>query len=124
MSVEELRSKITKLSVEIRIQKELLETLEEKKRSTETQLNSLVDPVARLPLELSSEIFMQCLPNRPKPDPFVAPMLLLSICHGWESIALSTPALWATIHLRSDHFTKISEIWLNRTLGRCLTVAI
>ncbi|KAJ7860494.1 hypothetical protein B0H13DRAFT_1549274, partial [Mycena leptocephala] len=51
------------------------------------------------PLELSSEIFLYCLPPRPKPAAHNVPMLLLKICSTWTSIALSTPALWAAMEL-------------------------
>ncbi|KAJ7748784.1 hypothetical protein DFH07DRAFT_713969, partial [Mycena maculata] len=56
------------------------------------------DPLARLPLEISSEIFLQCLPPLPEPGAHHVPMLFLNICNAWTSIALSTPALWASIH--------------------------
>ncbi|KAJ7366809.1 hypothetical protein DFH08DRAFT_663894, partial [Mycena albidolilacea] len=67
------------------------------------QLNAIRDPVERLPFDISSEIFLQCLPSSkysestvfpPKPRPLTAPMLLLNICNAWTGVALSTPALW------------------------------
>ncbi|KAJ7680106.1 hypothetical protein B0H17DRAFT_1076918, partial [Mycena rosella] len=65
-------------------QKEVLRTLE-------------LSKLARLPLEISSEIFIQCLSIRPKPGARHAPMVLANICTSWEDIALSTPSLWAAI---------------------------
>ncbi|KAJ7657481.1 hypothetical protein B0H17DRAFT_870855, partial [Mycena rosella] len=60
------------------------------------------DPVSRLPLEISSEIFIQCLPSTSNPQPGARdiPMLLLNICNAWTDIALSTPALWEAIHIQ------------------------
>ncbi|KAJ6523351.1 hypothetical protein B0H19DRAFT_866849, partial [Mycena capillaripes] len=63
------------------------------------QLNALRDPIARLPLEISSEIFLQCLSENPTPDAEIAPTLLLNVCNSWSNIALSTPTLWNVIHV-------------------------
>ncbi|KAJ7094345.1 hypothetical protein C8R44DRAFT_384284 [Mycena epipterygia] len=63
--------------------------------------------VLTLPHNLTSEIFLQCLPPSPVfsgefedgPHPLEAPLLLLHICKIWRSIAISTPHLWASLHL-------------------------
>ncbi|KAJ7831520.1 hypothetical protein B0H14DRAFT_2280725, partial [Mycena olivaceomarginata] len=55
---------------------------------------SIVDPIQRLPVEISSAIFVYCLPEFPRPSPGFAPMIFLHVCHAWSSIAVSTPALW------------------------------
>ncbi|KAJ7640358.1 hypothetical protein DFH06DRAFT_1301955 [Mycena polygramma] len=52
-SVEELRANIAKLSTEIDLQKQLLKNLERDKNVMQRQLNAVLDPVARLPLEIS-----------------------------------------------------------------------
>ncbi|KAJ7453624.1 hypothetical protein B0H11DRAFT_1665734, partial [Mycena galericulata] len=98
MSVEELQARIAKISADIELQKAVLKNLERSKILFQRQLNSVRDPVARLPLEISSEIFIQCLPPLPVPGAHRAPMLLLNVCNAWTGIALSTPALWASIH--------------------------
>ncbi|KAJ7472216.1 hypothetical protein FB451DRAFT_1036966, partial [Mycena latifolia] len=98
MYVAQLQEHIAKLSADIARQKEVLKSLERSKKAAEHQLNALRDPVARLPVEPSSEIFIQCVPSRSAPDARDAPLLLLNICKAWTDIALSTPALWATIH--------------------------
>ncbi|KAJ7457970.1 hypothetical protein B0H11DRAFT_203694 [Mycena galericulata] len=56
-----------------------------------------LDPIGRLPFEISSEIFVQCIPSRPKPGAHHFPMVLLNICRAWTVIALSTPQLWDSI---------------------------
>ncbi|KAJ6539725.1 hypothetical protein B0H19DRAFT_370935 [Mycena capillaripes] len=115
MSVEELQARVDKLDVYIGLQKELLTQLERRKSAVQRQLNAIRDPVARLPLELSSEIFLQCLPLQPKPSARTAPMQLLNVCNSWLAIALSTPALWATIHLYSSWTAiQILKRWLRR----------
>ncbi|KAJ7472176.1 hypothetical protein FB451DRAFT_1036811, partial [Mycena latifolia] len=99
MSVTALQARIDQLSADIVRQKELLKALEHNRSAAQRQLNALLDPVARLPLEISSEIFILCLPSRPVPGSLKMPMLLLDICNTWTAIALSTPALWSAIHV-------------------------
>ncbi|KAJ7682326.1 hypothetical protein DFH06DRAFT_292533 [Mycena polygramma] len=95
--VQELRACIEALSSRINLQKELLKNLERDKSLVQRQLNAALDPVARLPLEISSEIFLQTLPLSEEPNPRHAPILLLRVCSAWNTIAISTPALWVTI---------------------------
>ncbi|KAJ7472189.1 hypothetical protein FB451DRAFT_1036791, partial [Mycena latifolia] len=94
MSVPELQARLDEVSADIDRQKEVLRKLECSKSGLQSQINAVHDPVAKLPLEISSEIFILCLPFPPKPGGRHPPMLFLSICHAWKDIALSTPALW------------------------------
>ncbi|KAF8882663.1 hypothetical protein BD779DRAFT_1542009 [Infundibulicybe gibba] len=55
-----------------------------------------------LPVEILSEIFTRCtgdeyVHENQEFDPNEAPLLLMRICRRWRSVALSTPALWATL---------------------------
>ncbi|KAJ6465966.1 hypothetical protein C8R47DRAFT_957375, partial [Mycena vitilis] len=59
---------------------------EKETREVDGQLNALLDPIARLPVELSSEIFLRCL--TPSPDSDTAPLLLVQICRSWSYCAL------------------------------------
>ncbi|KAJ7493412.1 hypothetical protein B0H11DRAFT_2006298 [Mycena galericulata] len=55
-----------------------------------------------LPPELTSEIFLHCLPDDTKfilPEPASAPLLLCRICRQWRRIALATPGLWASLYI-------------------------
>ncbi|KAJ7102789.1 hypothetical protein C8R44DRAFT_808538 [Mycena epipterygia] len=127
MSVKQLQTRIEQLSVDIERQKEVLKQLECNKRATQRQLNDILDPVARLPLEISSEIFIQCLPARPKPGASRAPMLLLNICNAWTDIALATPALWSSIHVefpRVEGFDELLGMWLKRARNRPLSISL
>ncbi|KAJ7888213.1 hypothetical protein B0H13DRAFT_2342063 [Mycena leptocephala] len=54
------------------------------------ELNSVVDPMQRLPVEISSAIFVYCLPEFPHPSPGIAPMVFLHVCHAWSSIVVSS----------------------------------
>ncbi|KAJ7896344.1 hypothetical protein B0H14DRAFT_2333362 [Mycena olivaceomarginata] len=113
MSAQELHTHIEELSSEITLQKKLL--------------NTVMDPLARLPLEISSEIFLQCIrvnPNctarqgNPSPRPMAGarqvPMLLLNVCNAWSAIALSTPAVWSAIQINfpcTEGLTQLLPIW-------------
>ncbi|KAJ7915577.1 hypothetical protein B0H13DRAFT_2453881 [Mycena leptocephala] len=127
MSVKEIQARIAKLSTDIDLQKEVLRQLEQSKSAAQRELNAIRDPVARLPLEISSEIFLLCLPLQPMPGADDAPMLLLNICNAWTDIALSTPALWAAIHINFPHgegFKEVITIWLQRARNRPLTISL
>ncbi|KAJ7854322.1 hypothetical protein B0H14DRAFT_765179 [Mycena olivaceomarginata] len=127
MSAHELRAHIAKLDTEIDLQRELLKKLERDRSLTQRRLNSILDPLALLPLEISSEIFLQTLAPFPEPGILHAPMLLLSICNAWTDIALATPALWNTIQIVfpcARDLKKILPIWLERAQHRSLSVSL
>ncbi|KAJ6537117.1 hypothetical protein B0H19DRAFT_900608, partial [Mycena capillaripes] len=62
----------------------------------EAQLALVVFPILSLPDEITSTIFIHCLPahGRVRPSPRRAPLLLAQICKLWREIALSTGQLW------------------------------
>jgi hypothetical protein len=124
MSVQELRARIAKFSTEIDLQKEVLKKLEREKSLVQRQLNAVLDPVARLPFEISTEIFLQTF------HPYIqqpCAMLLLNICHSWTVIALSTPDLWSTIEIKfpcGSGLKKFLPIWLRRAGNRPLSISL
>ncbi|KAJ7666933.1 hypothetical protein DFH06DRAFT_1040463 [Mycena polygramma] len=125
--IEELRAHIAKLSTEIDLQKQVLEDLERDKSFMQGQLNVVLDPVARLPLEISSEIFLHSLPSFPEPGNEHVPMLFLNICHAWADIALSTPELWSGIQITfpcTATYEDGAEAWLRRACNRPLSISL
>ncbi|KAJ7133519.1 hypothetical protein C8R44DRAFT_977643 [Mycena epipterygia] len=128
-SATQLRTHIADLSSAIDRQKQVLRDLEQKRSDARRDLNSLLDPMARLPLEISSDIFMHCLTTS-EPDPNAAPMVFLSVCHLWSHIALSTPSLWAVIHAKlprddsKSEFNKLLAIWLARARTLPLSISL
>ncbi|KAJ7456789.1 hypothetical protein B0H11DRAFT_1739136, partial [Mycena galericulata] len=92
--VSEIHKRIDKLSSEIARQREILSDLENQKSAAQGELNTILDPMSRLPLEISSDIMLRCLPTTTRADPLAAPMVFLNICRSWRNIALATPALW------------------------------
>ncbi|KAJ7727242.1 hypothetical protein B0H16DRAFT_1894536 [Mycena metata] len=123
ISVTELEARIAQISSDIALQQEVLKGLERKKSAAQRQLNAIRDPVARLPLEISSEIFLGCLTSPRKPGAHIAPLLFLNICNTWTDIALSTPALWDAIEL-DFRGADCLRSWLPRSGKRMLTIAL
>ncbi|KAJ7680112.1 hypothetical protein B0H17DRAFT_1182130 [Mycena rosella] len=129
MSIQELHARINDVSADIDRQKEVLKKLEHSKSALQRQLNAIRDPVSRLPLEISSEIFIQCLPSTSNPQPGAPdiPMLFLNICNAWTDIALSTPALWEAIQIqfpRATGFSQLLATWLSRARNRLLSLSL
>ncbi|KAJ7641693.1 hypothetical protein FB45DRAFT_1125690 [Roridomyces roridus] len=125
MSVQALQVQIDKASADIERQKELLKKLERNKSLLQRQLNGLRDPIARLPLEISSEIFVQSLDLYGSPRPEGIPRLLLQVCNTWSDIALSIPSLWDTLIFtlpRSEDFQKLLSRWFERAAPHLLQV--
>ncbi|KAJ7727244.1 hypothetical protein B0H16DRAFT_259478 [Mycena metata] len=123
LSVTKLEARIAQISSDIALQQKVLKNLERTKSAAQRQLNAIRDPVARLPLEISSEIFLGCLTSPRKPGAHVAPLLFLNICNAWTDIALSTPALWDTIELNFRGADCLRS-WVPRAGRRTLTVAL
>ncbi|KAJ6482999.1 hypothetical protein DFH09DRAFT_1340706 [Mycena vulgaris] len=59
--IQELHGRISLLAADINQQKEVLKQLEARKSALQLQLNAILDPITRLPFDISSEIFVECL---------------------------------------------------------------
>ncbi|KAJ7143614.1 hypothetical protein C8R43DRAFT_1014781 [Mycena crocata] len=66
-----------------------------------SEYTALISPMRRLPSDIVREIFISCLPANHNPiiSAEEAPLLLTRVCSIWRSIALSTPRMWAAIHI-------------------------
>ncbi|KAJ7787108.1 hypothetical protein B0H14DRAFT_3893292 [Mycena olivaceomarginata] len=108
--------------------KELLKKLEQDRSLARRQLNAVMDPVARLPLEISSEIFLQTLgPSPLKPGARHVPMLPLNFWNGWTTIALSTPTLWTAIRIdfaRTNGLIQALPLWFERGRNRPVSLSL
>ena len=62
---------------------------------------ALISPIRQLLLDVLWEIFVHCLPEGRHAimSSQEALILLGHICCAWRSIALSTPGLWASLHI-------------------------
>ncbi|KAJ6529196.1 hypothetical protein DFH09DRAFT_1412421 [Mycena vulgaris] len=97
------------------------------RRPSNAILNAILDPMARLPLEISSDIIMQCLPAIPRADPLTMPMVFLKLWHSWSNNALSTSALWTSIQIefpRAPGFEHLFDAWLKRAGTRATSISL
>ncbi|KAJ7635411.1 hypothetical protein FB45DRAFT_1002706 [Roridomyces roridus] len=128
MNAQSLQSQLAEISKAIEVQNFVLRDLEKQRRTLRSQLNSILDPFARLPLEISSDILLRCLPKRAaKLAPSEPPTIFLNVCHSWRSIALSTPALWACFTDETVPAAKRPELfqkWLALSGGFPLSLSI
>ncbi|KAJ6466451.1 hypothetical protein C8R45DRAFT_1021783 [Mycena sanguinolenta] len=91
-----------------------------------------IPPALRLPVEITSEIFLHCLPTSyterewNTANPREAPTLLLHVCRIWREIAIGTPALWAKMDLSMDnaHSDEMARGWLKRAKACPLSVKL
>ncbi|KAJ6473277.1 hypothetical protein C8R45DRAFT_410500 [Mycena sanguinolenta] len=105
-SNQSLRDRLAQLDVRIAI-------LEAERKIIRKKLNSITYPILKLPFEVTSEIFFNCLPDiqdaHPifdfSPERLPIPVLLTQICRVWRDIAFKTQKIWATFSLGVD------EIW-------------
>ncbi|KAJ6481900.1 hypothetical protein C8R45DRAFT_314288 [Mycena sanguinolenta] len=100
-----------------------------------------------LPYELTSEIFILCLPfcRRVRPRGNRAPLNLAGICSQWRAVALATPKLWASMSLdfavtsyddipglfgdaevepSENHSVALMDLWLARAVGHPLSISL
>ncbi|KAJ7198337.1 hypothetical protein GGX14DRAFT_700134 [Mycena pura] len=133
------RARIAAIRNEVVALRLSIEVLEAEERDLESDLATVVYPVLTLPNEITSRIFLQCLPShgRVRPSPRKAPLILAQICRQWREIALSTSEMWCSIDLSfqfgyigrqpngreygdipNDGATPLLLEWLSRTKGR------
>ncbi|KAJ6594888.1 hypothetical protein B0H19DRAFT_883348, partial [Mycena capillaripes] len=91
---------------------------------------ALISPVRRLPHDIIQEIFLACLPTRRKAvmSSSKAPLLLGHVCSGWQTIALSKPMLWSSLHIHLNWLSdlRISAVaeWLARAAACPLSLLV
>ncbi|KAJ7174194.1 hypothetical protein C8R43DRAFT_1230867 [Mycena crocata] len=129
VSAADLRMRIDDLPSTINHRRQLPRDLETTKSELQTKLNVLLDPITRLPFELSSQIFKHSLPasGLPEPHPSACPMVFLNVSHSWRDIALATPALWSAIRVDSGRdvdFPKVMERWMARSRTQPLSILL
>ncbi|KAF8962982.1 hypothetical protein BDZ97DRAFT_2059312 [Flammula alnicola] len=117
----------------------LIRELKEKEQAIQATINlynRILSPARRVPPEIWSEIFYHCLPTQHNPimSTSDSPLLLTRVCSTWRSAALSSPRLWARLHIpfacdtqenqRQDfaqemkHRSEGVKYWLSRS-GTC-----
>ncbi|KAJ7432006.1 hypothetical protein FB451DRAFT_1090776 [Mycena latifolia] len=116
----------------------LSEQIEQLSRRRE-ELNSFIGPhralvslVRRLPDDVMQEIFIASLPaNRNAIMSLAeAPLLLCNICSAWRNLAISTPYLWASLHIAAPATHRLLQMnyaidtWLSRSGALPLSISI
>ncbi|KAJ7368784.1 hypothetical protein DFH08DRAFT_727614 [Mycena albidolilacea] len=126
-----LRAQISDLSSAISRQQELLDDMQTRLEHLQNQLDSIAYPVLTLPPEMTSEIFIHCLPAKRDIDvvnPEEAPLLLMHVCRAWRHIAISTPALWTAFDICQTAglhcLAEIAQAWFERARKCPLSVSI
>ncbi|KAJ7205469.1 hypothetical protein GGX14DRAFT_317627, partial [Mycena pura] len=73
-----------------------IDVLERERAELQKNLETIVNPILTIPNEISSQIFLLCLPadGRVRPSKRSAPLSLAQICSHFRRISLSTPGLW------------------------------
>ncbi|KAJ7592818.1 hypothetical protein C8J56DRAFT_483340 [Mycena floridula] len=107
----------------------------EQLQSNVAAYKSVLAPIRLLPEDMLREIFLNCLPSNKPADIAItdAPLLLGRICRTWRELALSTPELWASIHVhfsqqfdppRVQRLCDEAHAWISRS-GTCpLTIGV
>ncbi|KAJ7140792.1 hypothetical protein C8R44DRAFT_761894 [Mycena epipterygia] len=96
--------RLQRLDDEIADLQKAIDKLAEERASLDAYVEAhkaLISPVRRLPLDVIQEIFVACIPTHRNcvMSAREAPVLLGRICSSWRAISLSTPRLWARLHV-------------------------
>ncbi|KAF9525283.1 hypothetical protein CPB83DRAFT_772315, partial [Crepidotus variabilis] len=81
-----------------------LNAIRDKRIKTQQLVHSyqaVLSPARRLPHDILREIFLHCLPANRNPimSASEAPMVLTRVCSSWRAVALSSPRIWARLHI-------------------------
>ncbi|KAJ7162390.1 hypothetical protein C8R46DRAFT_1353335 [Mycena filopes] len=134
------RPALAKIKSQIDLYEKSIAALEEQADQLEDALAQTIYPVLSLPTEITSTIFVHCLPphGRVKPSSSRAPLLLAQICHDWREIALATCALWTSFYFRNyrtyrnhgverereNRTTSLLQTWLSRAKASPLSLGL
>ncbi|KAJ6561729.1 hypothetical protein B0H19DRAFT_1142455 [Mycena capillaripes] len=121
------REEAAALTVEIERLQALISQLTQKRAHLNEFIDAhtaLMSPVRRLPADVVLEVFTVCLPagRNSIMSGEEAPLLLCHICREWRHLALSTPCLWASLHIvappnvsKTDRLIEAVNTWLSRS---------
>ncbi|KAJ7508751.1 hypothetical protein B0H11DRAFT_1962453 [Mycena galericulata] len=124
--LEDPRKELTKLTEEIHRLQSLIDEVSKKRDELNDFVEAhlaLVSPARRLPDDVVRGIFTASLPSLGNAafTRHESPLLLCQICSAWRSVALSTPRLWASIHIvvsdkpRLERLVDGVKSWLARS---------
>ncbi|KAJ7472633.1 hypothetical protein FB451DRAFT_1367550 [Mycena latifolia] len=130
------RKEVDKISDEIDHLQSLINELAGKRAHLTEFIDAhlaLVSPARRLPEDVVAEIFTAALPSDRNAvmSGAESPLLLCHVCRAWRRLALSTPRLWATLHIVApgtpSELLEIDErinTWLSRSGSLPLSISV
>ncbi|KAJ6511784.1 hypothetical protein DFH09DRAFT_1434635 [Mycena vulgaris] len=128
LEVKQIQAHLLSHSLELSRLEALIQELSVRRDKTADYINAhqaLISPARRLPRDIVQEIFLACLPTHRNAgmSSRAVPLVLARICSAWRTVALSTPALWSSLHLPLEYIFEhglsapVTD-WLQRS-GRC-----
>ncbi|KAJ7236208.1 hypothetical protein C8J57DRAFT_138139 [Mycena rebaudengoi] len=98
LSPRERRAALAKVRARILLHQKHIDALKKEEAELKAGLALVTYPVLALPAEITSSIFLHCLPSHGRviPSRSSAPLLLAQICSQWREVALSTGELWSS----------------------------
>ncbi|KAJ7663141.1 hypothetical protein DFH06DRAFT_1189445 [Mycena polygramma] len=141
LSVQNRRVALADVKSQIALYKKRIEDLEKDQSELETSLSLVVYPVHTLPFDVTSRIFVHCLPShgRVSASPSRAPLLLAQICRHWREVAIATCGLWRSLYfdpgidfdtvlqkgtLPDEAFQNLLRCWFSRARGIPLALGV
>ncbi|KAJ6513527.1 hypothetical protein DFH09DRAFT_1099910 [Mycena vulgaris] len=105
-----------------KLHKERQRRLNNEKKAVQKAIHRITYPILNIPVEITSEIFLHCLPDEPQlPSASAAPMLLAAICREWKIIAHLDLRLWSALKLKINGRSgrpPLIQDWLLRAAGQ------
>lgn len=102
--LEDRKAELSAFAEEIeraRAKVQLLEQQRDQVQGVVQELEALVSPVRRMPMDIMAKVFEQCTWDQPTPgaDPRTAPLLLGQVCRSWRYLLFSLACVWTTLQL-------------------------
>lgn len=120
------------MDLEIRQMEHDIERLR-RQRALACRVRNQHTPIARLPVEIMSEIFMWGFVNsyveEQNTEPTTFPLLLGRVSHDWRRIAWGLSGLWSFFHCRiskrrCSSQAELLKEWLSRSQPRLLSIGV
>ncbi|KAJ7149200.1 hypothetical protein C8R43DRAFT_925102 [Mycena crocata] len=133
------RRRLEDVGVQILRLQAQIDALERERGELQRKLATVVYPILTLPTEITSEIFVQCLPldRRIRPSEGVAPLVLTKVCRYFREVTLATPGMWSSLSLDFDNgwddtttiafetgLTRLVERWFSRAGSQPLSFTL
>ncbi|KAF7341319.1 F-box domain-containing protein [Mycena venus] len=141
-TTSERRAALARVKAQIELHKKFIAAFEREQEELENSLSQVIYPVLSLPFDVTSCIFLHCLPSHGQvsPSPSTAPLVLAQICRRWREVALSTCGLWSSLYLNpgidmgtvmynptvapDDRFRNLLRTWFSRARGSPLSLGL